>query len=435
MRRPRRTLVLCILSSLSAACGSPAHDRGDPPPPADTPPPPAATAPVRVDLNAPVETLLRADWNAGRAEILVLATGRAVASLDELRAALPDLPERARLDPRYLPQLAHALTTLSDDTADCILSPRDIDAKLRPRLDPPDPFDHHEWDAQATISAPGVGDVDAPRWEGGALLVDCLRSSQPDFHTGTRHRFSLGVAAWTSSRDALPQRVHTPEGARAAVRAAFGGEVLGYVGVPAAGGGVVFLALSPAEGVRRYLWRPASGEPQRFATWDELRAAVDAFAAPEAAAKVIDAVQGALSRRRGAERLEVIADPDAYREDYRSNGRSTYKLRYHGDRVATTEYTVRDFDAIHAPKIEGERVVAYTADVQKQPYRLELDLSTLGWDSALTKTAMFEERIVDDTGDLFGGPRIGGPPLEPPRPKPAPERTPEPLRPPGVTPR
>lgn len=335
-----------------------------------------------------------------------MRTGEFAASLEELRAALPELPEVARKDPRYLPQLAYGLIQLTDPTSECFLSTREIEAKLRPLIDPVDVLQRYDWDATVNISGPGVDDVSAPRWDGEALLVDCVKSGWPDLYTGARYRFSVGAGTWTVAEGRIPGRMHTPERARAAVFAGFGGEVRGFVRV-AVEGGSLLVAISPVNDAQRYWWRPSSGKGRRFSTWADLRGEIEVVATPAALAELVEGVHRALSRHRvTSDNFRAITDPAAYREEYKKNGYNTYKLRYHGDKLATTEYTVEDFESIVAPTIVGERIVAYLSDGRRQPHRIEIELSTLSWDSDMKVVALFEERLVSDTGRLFGeGPK------------------------------
>lgn len=377
--------------------------------PAASPPPasPPAAGPVSAD-SAPVEFLLKIDWNEnGRAGLRIAASGKFVATLDELRAALPDLPGRARSDPRYLHQLVHGLMTVTNWTSECIGKPEDIAEKLQPRLDPGDVLERHTWNTQYTVSAPSPLHVKPPRWEGDTFVIDCVDPivGMQDTYYGTRHRFTLGDTSWTHAREDLAAVAHVPERARALVTEAFGGEVRGFIRFPRDQQGALYVALGPAAGTRRYLWRPTSGEPQRFATWAEFSQAVGVFNAPAALAEFAGTLHDTIAQQGiRHDNYRIIADPAAYREDYRTNRRDTHVLRYYVDKLKTTRFTVRDFDAIQPPKIEGERLVAYFSNGRGQPVRLDLDLSTLDWGSPLPMVELFEERVISDTGNPLGEP-------------------------------
>ncbi len=350
----------------------------------------------------PVEAVLR---NGSRGVgVNIVATGEDVASLEELRVALPGLPGRAREDGRYIHQLAYGVMNVLDNDWEYVRNLASLEEDYGQYLDPADVLGRRSWDSGLSVSGPGLDDVKPPRWEGEKLVVDSVKDldGKKVWFSGTRHTFTFGADGWTREHASIPDVAVVAKRANAALEESFGGKVGGFIRVTAAPGDMfgadvdaVYVALSPGEGASRFMWR-TGGETEGFGTWDAFQKATGAFGTPETLAHFADELFGMLEARRlKHDTYKVIVSGPAYKAEYEAGGYGRHVLAYHGDQRRTTLYRNVNFDAITGPVIEGERLVAYFKDGRGQPNRLEVDLGALTWDTELEMEEMFESSSVE----------------------------------------
>ena len=172
----------------------------------------------------------------------------------------------------------------------------------------------------------------------------------------------------------------------------FGGEVAGYLLISTDEEDVIHAALEPSEGAARWVYTTGDGKVERFADWSSFHAKTGKFDTPEALGQLAVKVKAQL--HDVSDLRNLIVDPDTYRNEYRTQGRSTNTLEYQVDERRESTYTVKDFDAISVPTLKGDTLIAFFEDGIRQPSRLEIPLNDL---KELESVKFYEVRVTSDT--------------------------------------
>lgn len=331
-----------------------------------------------------------------------------VRSLDEFKGTLPRLPELARKDPRYLDQLAYGLAVITFGGQGLIRCEDDIGSLYLEIFDDPEVLTRSRWRTNAVVTGPDPQLLCTPTWDGDHLVITTVSelSGMQGTFSSDRYEYCFDADKWTYQRSNIAEVSLSAEQADAAVRQAFGGGVDGFIRIAfdpvlrlSSGGAALLVGLNPSEGSSRFVWLSSDGEIRRFSTWFDFQEQSGAFQTGEAQAFLVGHLFSELTRLRVThENYSIIEDPIVYREEYIRANRQIQKLRYRVDEMRITEFAVEDFDAIHAPIIEGTEVVAFFKNSSGQPNRLTFDLHELDWNMDLEMEPLFTAQVTSDTG-------------------------------------
>ena len=334
-----------------------------------------------------------------------------------LGAAYPSLLEDAQKSPRLTNQLAAALVHLRGHGGELV---HDVDAALAEIQAWAEPglVQVPTWDREWSVAGPARDELHPPSWETGRLAFCAYRT---DWGHKTKHVFAerlvLDPESWELEWTSIEGSCRPLAETQAAAEAAFGAAVAGFFTVQLPSYSWVLIGVG--EGLtQRCAWvEKQASAPLGFADYAAFADAHPEARDPKAIASLASQLAHFYSDDEdGFQNLQVIPDGPAYVAEYRQNNYETFKLRYWGDQIRETSCHVPDLETVASPALEGNLLRAYFKGDKYQPFRLEVDLSSLTLTSPTPPKAMATQTQVSDGPEGLSLLRRPGPP---PRPTPS----------------
>ncbi|RDV39620.1 hypothetical protein DV096_03390 [Bradymonadaceae bacterium TMQ3] len=334
-----------------------------------------------------------------------------VSNLEELRDALPDLATLQSYGPRMAVELAAAFHHLGEAIQGRIYLSRDALMAMLPKTyNAKHLGEVQRWYRDGAPGLPAPDDLKAPHWKGDALVfvaIDLQHSVGAPFAISSRYTADLASPSWPLTREDIDSSTPVATPTLEVIARTFGGEPDGVLQVSSSEASThLFVAIWDEETGARFALREApatDAESQPYDTWPDLIADHPEWSTTTALTALAGALFDFLAARHVREgHYHVIADPDAYRDDYHTNGWETYRLRYYVDQIAETRFQVAGMASIAAPCVEGSRLRAYFKGPRNQPFFWEVDLHTLSLKAPPELTEMATSKLISDTGGYFG---------------------------------
>jgi hypothetical protein len=325
--------------------------------------------------------------------------------MDEVRAAAPDL-HKLHENPRNLAYIAHALQPgISDEL---FRTRNDYQIWWAKWFEPEDFFSRNF----ATVATNPSG-VDPSEIHDASIVDDKLtyysgRVISIDFGVQMfRNVVDFGSEDWNPKIEELSTTQQSRKSVNDKTVEIFGGLVEGFVHAKGESGGL-YLAAKPEAKASPFVWKPNDQAPQQFKTWASLVAKYPDAGSPRVASELADGINH-YPLRSG---LGLIKDVQAYKTEYKDGKWDLLKLRYWGDQLRITQFTVTDWDSVVDPFIKDGVLIAHFKDNDRQPARLTYPLNQFALQSEREFQSLSTSALVSDT-------RLGpGNPNESPRPLP-----------------
>ncbi len=350
-------------------------------------------------------------WKMGfedNACIQISQGGKCHVSMAEILKTDSNLAARLRRDPIAMLEFAQALHWLEESNHNrknaqhVMESILVIDAEIaadtvKSWIDREFTLDLDRWRASVSMMAPDLTQISAPRWQGSTFVSDALLWRQTDtipHVVGLRYQVDFDKG--TVSFHEVSQHPVPLEGRKARVYEQFGGAIDAFVGLSISDDIRLLVAVGAKKGASPYVLLRESKAVGRYASWRELSVEIPS----QERARVLAELTTRLSLVLSSGEHVVIRDAAAYRVKYKEEKWDTLRLRYWHDQLRVTLYSIPEFGSIADPIVTNERLVVYCMErhnTGREPYRLDLDLSTLSMRSRFKKTELATATIISDT--------------------------------------
>ncbi|TXD37977.1 hypothetical protein FRC96_08005 [Lujinxingia vulgaris] len=365
-------------------------------------------------MTAPPVQLLATYDDEGLPSVEIHPEDISVTSLQALRDALPELATLQSYGPTTALQLASAILHLAPGTqGELFYSEKALEGMLPVAYNASSLSDIERWHREGTPRVPGPEDLVAPHWQGDTLVfvsLDLHYSLGSPLFISARYEADLADSAWPVARESLATPAPASERTDELLKKTFGSTPGAVVRVRSEDQATyLFVALDAAPESARFVVRGVDAPDstsQRFDAWRDLIKAHPELATPATLSSLATALFNAIAERHVRDgHYHVIADADAYREEYRTKGWSSYRLRYHVDQIAETRFQVANMASITEPTVADERLRTYFIGPRNQPFVWEVDLNSLSTERSPELTEMATSELISDSGGYFGRPR------------------------------
>lgn len=328
--------------------------------------------------------------------VRVKANGDKIESFEALQKSVPNLVDVLRTQPHGAAMLAQFYSHLELQNSLELFASGDA-AKVwwSAELEPTDVLEREMYLFTAQPSAPDFDRIKAPYFEGNSLVFFAGRMIGENHGSQVwEYRIDLSSTPWTSTREELPALMRERPALSQKAAELFGGAVEGYArGVGK--NGSVYLTVKPDEKAAKFVWRPNLGNAEKFSSWAEL-----ARKYPEVNdTKTVASLAAGMSNYPVGRSYDVIHDLGVFKAEYMKSGRGYQKLRYWGDEIRETAFTV-DWDKVHDARVVDDTITAFFSMGNGQPHRLEMTFSKFsesGWPEAFEP--FFTSKVIYDSKD------------------------------------
>lgn len=356
-------------------------------------------------IRGPLE--IKVNWEPSGSCVFLESGGNCLKNMDEVRAASPDL-HKLHENPRNLAYIAHALQPgISDEL---FRTRKDYQTWWAKWFEPEDFFSRNFATVANTPSGMDPADIHD------ATIVD----EKLTYYSGRvisidhgvqmfRNVVDFGSEDWNPKIEELKTTRQTRKSVNDRTVEIFGGLVEGFVHAKGENGSL-YLAAKPEAEASPFVWKPNDQAPQRFKTWASLVAKFPKAGSPSIAAELADGINH-YSTSSG---FRLLKDVQAYKSEYQEGQWDLLKLRYWGDELRVTQFTVTDWSSVVDPFIEDGILIAHFRDNDRQPARLTYPLKQFALQSEREFQSLSTSTLVSDT-------RLGPNDNDRPRPLPPPE--------------